>query len=560
MKRMHQYLLFIFGIIGSMAPLDAVSIVLTQRQLCDLEMILVGAFAPLTGFMNQKDYLSVVKDMRLADGSLWPMPIVLDVPESMAEQLAGERTVTLVTSDYQAIATLEIAEIYKPDKTREALGVYGTMSKKHPGVNYLLTETHDYYIGGKIKKIADVPHYDFVELRKTPAELKRFFKEKGYERIVAFQTRNPMHCAHVELTKRAAQRTGAHLLIHPAVGETRPGDVPYCPRVRCYKEVLKYYPEESATLSLLPIAMRMGGPREALWHAIIRKNYGCTHFIIGRDHAGPGVDEQGNNFYGLYDAQRLVMQYAQEIGIEIAPFQEIIYTLDEGHVLEDEVRENSTILRMSGTGLRKLLKNGLEIPAWFTFPEVANELQKTYPPRSKQGFTLFLTGLPSAGKSTLAQALSSKLEEMQDRSITILDGDVIRKHLSSELGFSKEHRSLNVRRVAFVANEITKNGGIAIVAMIAPFAQDREYGRNLISQSGSFIEVYVATPVEACEGRDPKGLYAAARCGKVKNFTGISDPYEEPMNPEIRIDTSGLSIQEEIEIVVSYLKKEGYLQ
>jgi len=557
---MQIYLLVILGIFTSIASLDAISIVLTQRQLCDLEMILVGGFAPLTGFMNQKDYKSVVQDMRLADGSLWPMPVVLDVPEDMAEQLAGERTVTLVTSDYRALATLEIAEIYKPDKTLEALGVYGTMSKKHPGVNYLLHETHDYYIGGEVKKIADVPHYDFVEFRKTPAQLKELFKENGYERIVAFQTRNPMHCAHVELTKRAAQRTGAHLLIHPAVGETRPGDVPYCPRVRCYKEVLKYYPEGSATLSLLPIAMRMGGPREALWHAIIRKNYGCTHFIIGRDHAGPGLDERGNYFYGVYDAQELVKQYAQEIGIEIVTFQEIVYTLDEGHVLEDEVQENSSVLRMSGTQLRKLLKNGLEIPAWFTFPEVAAELQKTYPPKVKQGFTLFLTGLPSAGKSTLAQALCSKLQELQDRSITILDGDVIRQHLSSELGFSKEHRSLNVRRVGFVANEITKNGGIAIVAMIAPFARDREYSRDLISGSGNFIEVYVATPVKACEERDPKGLYAAARSGKVKNFTGISDPYEEPMSPEIRIDTSGASIEEEIEVVVSYLKKEGYLE
>lgn len=307
-----------------------------------------------------------------------------------------------------------------------------------------------------MKKIADVHHYDFVELRKTPAELKQYFKEKGYERVVAYQTRNAMHSSHVELTSRAAKEVGAHLLIHPAVGETRAGDIDYHTRVRCYKEVLKYYPEESATLSLLPKAMRMGGPREALWHALIRKNYGCTHFIVGRDHAGPGKDEQGNYFYGVYDAQELVKKHAQEIGLEVVTSAWRVCLKDSGYAPENDIPENAIVLRMSGTDLRKLLKNGDEIPAWFTFPEVATELKKTYPPRLKQGFTVFVTGLPAAGKSTLAHALSCKLQEVQDRRITVLDGDMIRKNLSSELGFSKEHRSLNVRRVGFVANEITK--------------------------------------------------------------------------------------------------------
>lgn len=548
------------ALICAFTPLLAINLILTNRQLCDLELIMNGGFAPLEGFMNEADYTSVVNDMRLADGSLWPMPIILDVPEKMAQKLAGEKSITLTTAEHKIIATLEISDIYRPDKTQEALAVYKTTNTRHPGVDYLFHETHEYYVGGKIHKVADVPHYDFLEFRKTPAQLKEYFKEQGIERVVAFQTRNPMHRAHIELVARAANMVDAHLLIHPAVGETRPGDVDHFTRCRCYKEVLKYYPAGSATLSLLPIAMRMTGPREALWHAIIRKNYGCTHFIIGRDHAGPGKDEHGNLFYGLYDAQELVKKYAQEIGIEIVTFQEVVYLKDyDTYVPEDEIPDGAIVLRISGTEFRRMLQDGAEIPTWFSYPEVIAELKKTYPPKAKQGFTLFLTGLSAAGKSTLAHALAEKLQEIQNRKVTTLDGDIVRKIFSSELGFSKEHRSLNIRRIGFVCNEITKNGGIALVAAIAPYEQDRQSNRELISSSGAYIEIYLATPIEVCEDRDPKGLYADAHAGTLAHFTGVDDPYEIPTNPELIIDTSNTSVEDAIGIVINYLSKEGYL-
>ncbi len=538
----------------------AISLVLSNRQLCDLELILNGGFAPLTGFMNEADYNNVVEHMRLADGTLWPMPIVLDVPESMAKKLEHEKIITLTTAEHKVVATLEISDIYRPDKVHEALNVYKTTSMYHPGVKYLFEETHDYYIGGTVTKIADVPHYDFTELRKTPSELKQYFKEQGIEKVVAFQTRNPMHRAHVELTYRAAKQLGAHLLIHPAVGETKPGDVDHYTRCRCYQHALKYYPEGSVTLSVYPIAMRMTGPREALWHAIIRKNYGCTHFIVGRDHAGPGKDENGKLFYGLYDAQEMVKQYATEIGIEIVTFNEVVYLKEQdAYVPEDEIPDGATVLRISGTEFRRMLQNGEDIPAWFSFPEVIAELKKTYLPKKKQGFTLFLTGLSAAGKSTLAHALEEKLQEIQNRKVTTLDGDVIRTHLSSELGFSKEHRSLNIRRIGFVCNEITKNGGIAIVAAIAPYQDDRAYNRDLICSNGGYIEIYMATPQEICEDRDPKGLYAAAYAGMVQHFTGVQDPYEMPIDPELTIDTSKVSVDEALERVIEYLVREGYL-
>lgn len=529
---------------------------LTQRQLCDLELIMNGGFAPLKTFLNQQDYESVVNEMRLVDGTVWPMPIILDIQEKNLEKITLGTQVALKDQEGYVLALVEVNEIWQPNKQLEAEKVFGTTDTLHPGVNYLFNTTGDYYITGKLTKIQAPQHFDFVELRRTPEELKKYFKERGIEKVVAFQTRNPMHRAHLELTIRAAKEVGAHLLINPSVGMTKPGDVDYFTRVKCYKKLLNYFPEGSTTLSLLPLAMRMGGPREALWHAIIRKNYGCTHFIVGRDHAGPGKDKNGKDFYDPYAAQDLVKKYAEEIGIIVVPFKEVVYVKeDDNYQPLNEIEPGKTILSISGTQLRKLLNEGADIPEWFTFPEVVTELRKVYPPRSQQGFTLFFTGLSGSGKSTLAKAVAVKLAELQDRPISVLDGDIIRLHLTSELGFSQEHRSMNVRRVGFVASEITKNRGIAICAMIAPYKIDRNYNRELISSMGNFIEIYVSTPIDVCAERDTKGLYNLAKEGKITGFTGVDDPYEEPQHPEINIDTSSYTLAEAVNLILNYLRQ-----
>ena len=538
----------------SVSP-DIPSLTLTQRQFCDLELIMNGGFAPLDRFMNREDYERVVNEMRLADGTVWPVPIVLDVQEKNIGKIKKDSRVSLRDQEGFVLAFLTVEEIWKPNRLIEAEKVYGTTNSEHPGVDYLLHQTGDYYIHGKLTKVQTPEHFDFVSLRKTPQELKNYFKANGYNKVVGFQTRNPMHRAHLELTKRAATSVGAHLLLHPSVGMTKPGDIDHFIRVKCYQKLLDYYPADSTTLSLLPLAMRMAGPREALWHAIIRKNYGCTHFIVGRDHAGPGKDSQGIDFYDPYAAQALVKAHAKEIGVEVVPFQEVVYVQDEDNYQPiDEVSPGKKILTISGTQLRKMLNEGTDIPEWLSFPEIIEELKKVYPPQSRQGFTIFFTGLSGSGKSTIAKALSAKLMEIQERPVTILDGDIIRTHLSSELGFSKEHRSINVRRVGFVASEITKNRGVAICAMIAPYEHDRKYNRELIHGYGNFIEVFVSTPLEVCEDRDTKGLYSQAKQGKLPGFTGFDDPYEMPINPEIIIDTSQKSIAEAVEIVLDHLR------
>jgi len=457
------------------------------------------------------------------------------------------------------LAIMTVTDIWVPDRVKEAEAVFGTRSDEHPGVFALLHQTNPVYIGGRLEGLELPPHHTFEHLRYTPRKLRERFKELDWKKIVAFQTRNPMHRAHVELTKRAMAETGAKLLIHPVVGLTSPGDIDYFTRVRCYQAVLKYYPEGSVLLSLLPLAMRMAGPREALWHAIIRKNYGCTHFIVGRDHAGP-KDRNGNGFYPPYAAQELMEKYKEELGIQMVPFQEMVYVADvDRYFPRDEVPPGAKTLSISGTELRRRLREGKEIPEWFSYPEVIAELRRQYPPRSKQGFTVFFTGLPSSGKSTVAQVLMTKLLEIGTRPVTLLDGDIVRKHLSSELGFSKRDRDINILRIGFVASEITKNGGIAICAPIAPYDATRRQVRDMISQYGGFILVYVATPLEVCEKRDRKGLYAKARAGLIKDFTGISDPYEPPEDTEIVIDTSHLSPEEAAGIVLDHLRKEGYL-
>ena len=524
------------------AAQDYASWDLTERQLCDIELILNGAFSPLEGFLNQADYDAVVGGMRLANGVLWPMPITLDVSEEFAKDLSSGDKLALRDLEGVIVATLEVGDIWTPDKAKEAKGVFGTTDEKHPAVHFLNNIAGPVYVGGKLSGVEAPTHYDFKHLRESPAEVRARFKKLGWRKVVAFQTRNPMHRAHQEISHLAAREVEANLLIHPVVGMTKPGDVDHYTRVRCYEHILKHYPEQTTSLSLLPLAMRMGGPREALWHAIIRKNYGCTHIIIGRDHAGPGQDSQGEDFYGPYDAQALLKEHAEELDISMVPFRMMVFAQNKAQYIPiDEATDDDKILNISGTELRRRLQEGLDIPDWFSFPDVVAELRRTHPPRDKQGFTVFFTGLSGSGKSTIANALMSKLMEIGGRRITLLDGDVVRKNLSSELGFSKEHRDLNIQRIGFVASEITKNGGIAICAPIAPYTHTRRNVRDLIEPLGGFIEIHVSTSLEECEKRDRKGLYALARAGKIKEFTGISDPYEVPEHAEMVIDTVGIS-------------------
>ena len=533
---------------------------LTDRQICDLELLLNGGFEPLNGFLGKRDFESVINDLRLENGTLWPIPITLDVSIEFADLLSNGDSITLKDKEGFSLAIMEISDIWEPDRAKEATLVFGTNDDKHPGVNHLLNESNPIYIGGNLKCI-DLPHhYDYKNLRHSPKALKKKFQEMGWNKIVAFQTRNPLHRAHVEMTLKAIKELDANLLIHPVVGMTKPGDVDHYTRVRCYNHVLDRYPDNSAILSLLPLAMRMGGPREALLHAIIRKNYGCTHLIVGRDHAGPGNDKNGKPFYGPYDAQNIIEKYKDEIGIQMVPFKFLVYLPDQDSYKPiDEVPDGVNYKTISGSELRKHLDEGTNIPEWFTYKEVAKELQRSNPPKEKRGFTIFFTGLSGSGKSTLANGLMVKLLENGNRPVTLLDGDIVRTHLSSELGFSKEHRSLNVRRIGFVASEITKNKGIAICAPIAPYKKDRRSNRDLISKLGGYIEVHVSTSIEKCEERDAKGLYKLAREGVIKEFTGISDPYEAPENAEIVIDSSGMKPEKLVDKIYNQIHELGYI-
>ncbi len=534
---------------------------LTMRQLCDLELLLNGAFSPLDGFLGEADYDRVLADMRLSSGVFWPIPITLDVDERFAEPLREGDTIALRDAEGVLIATMELSSIFRPDFEHEARSVFGTVDDTHPGVNHLLKRKHRVYLGGRLKGVEAPTHYDFKYLRDDPRELRDRFRKLGWRRVVAFQTRNPMHRAHQELTFRAAKEAEANLLIHPVVGMTQPGDVDHFTRVRCYEQLLPHYPEQTTMLSLLPLAMRMAGPREAAWHALIRKNFGCTHLIVGRDHASPRPGRDGKPFYGPYDAQRLMTEFETELDITMVPFRNVVYVEDRARYLpQDEVGEDARTLDISGTELRRRLRDGLEIPDWFSFPEVVTELRRTHPPRHTQGFTVFFTGLSGSGKSTAANALMVKLMEMGGRQVSLLDGDVVRKHLSSELGFSKEHRDLNILRIGYVASEITKSGGIALCAPIAPYAETRRRVRELIEPHGGFIEVHVATPLEVCEQRDRKGLYAKARAGLIKGFTGISDPYEVPENPEMSVDTSNLTPDLVAHRIVIKLESLGFVR
>ncbi len=535
---------------------------LTQRQACDLELLMNGGFNPLKGFLTEADYTSVVHEMRLADGTLWPMPITLDVSEKFAEGIEPGTDIALRDQEGVILAVMSVTDKWVPNKTVEAEKVFGAGHDDlaHPAINYLHNVAGKVYLGGPIKGLQAPIHYDFRARRNTPNELRAMFKKLGWRKVVVFQTRNPLHRAHQELTFRAAREAQANLMIHPVVGMTKPGDVDHFTRVRCYEAVLDKYPQATTTLSLLNLAMRMAGPREAVWHGIIRRNHGATHFIVGRDHAGPGKNSQGVDFYGPYDAQEMFRKYEDEIGVKMVDFKHMVYVQERAqYEPADEIEEGVTVLNISGTELRRRLREGLDIPEWFSFPEVVRELRRNSPPRAQQGFTVFFTGLSGSGKSTIANALMVKLMEMGGRPVTLLDGDVVRKHLSSELGFSKEHRDINIKRIGYVASEITKNGGIAICAPIAPYAATRRAVREMIEAGGAFVEIHVATPIEECERRDRKGLYKLAREGKIKEFTGISDPYEEPQAPELRVDTTDIDVDNAAHQVLLKLEQMGLI-
>ena len=533
---------------------------LTPRQVCDLELLATGGFSPLRGFLGRADYESVCARMTLADGTLWPIPIVLDVDDATADRVSPGADLALLDEEGYLLAVLHTDQRWRRDRTAEAGAVFGTTSLEHSGVRSLLDSGHDHLVSGRLEVLRLPAHHDFADLRLTPAGTRARFESLGWSRVLAFQTRNPMHRAHLELTVRGMTDAGANLLVHPVVGVTREGDVDYYSRVRCYRILMPRYPPGTAMLSLLPLAMRMAGPREAVWHAIIRRNYGCSHLIVGRDHAGPGRDSTGRWFYEPLEAQALVRRHEQELGITMVPFRDMVYVPSVGRCLpEDEVPAGAATAQLSGTEFRRCLSHDLPIPEWFTFPEVVAELRRTYPPRLRQGFTVFFTGLSGSGKSATAKVLRTLLHA-EGRRVTMLDGDEVRQHLTAGLGFSREGRDTNIRRIGYVAGEITRHGGTVICAAIAPYEAVRREVQERISALGGFVLVYVCTRIEVCEQRDAKGLYAQARAGVLKEFTGVSDPYEPPAAPTIVIDTETLSPDEAAARIVDHLRAEGYLE
>ena len=530
---------------------------LTPRQTHDLELLAVGAFSPLDRFMGSDDYKSVLSEMRLSDGTVWPIPITLTIEK---EELPDQAEwVTLRDVHNQIMAVMHIAEVFRFNWKEEAEKVYGTLDLKHPMVSEM-AGWGDLCLSGDLK-VLNLPVYDdFTELRLSPAETRMKLMEIGNPNVVAFQTRNPMHRVHEELTKRAGQKISGSLLIHPVVGMTKPGDVDHFSRVRIYKTLVENYYDHNTLLSLLPLAMRMGGPRETLWHAIVRRNYGANYFIVGRDHAGPGVDSQGEPFYGPYDAQELLKRFEDEIGVQMVPFELVVYLTDEDrYELASSIPEGAKVAKISGTQVREeYLAKGIPLPEWFTRAESAQILLEAYPPRNKQGFCIWFTGLSGAGKSTIAKRLTNMLQEY-GRNPTVLDGDVVRTHLSKGLGFSKEDRDTNILRISFVAGEIVRQSGTVVCAAISPYRQARREARKMLPEE-HFIEVFVDTPLAVCEERDVKGLYARARAGEIKGFTGIDDPYETPIEPEIILQTVDVSPKKNAQIIIDYLLAKGFLQ
>lgn len=542
--------------------LDLQSIDLSPRQLCDLELLLNRGFYPLTGYLKQEEYNSVVATMRLPDGEVWPMPINLDVKETCATAISKGERIALNDQEGFLLAILTVDDLWQPDKAVEAKAIYGTDDPtQHPGVRQLYDRNGDWYIGGSLEGVSLPIHYDFRELRLTPSETARTFSMNGWRRVLGFHTDDYLHCAHREMVLSAAREHGAALFLQPVADLTHPGALEYYTQIRCYQAFANKFPGNMLKLGLTPFASRKAGPREALWQAITRKNFGCSHFMVAANHADPfNHGNSKDHFYPLGSAQELVAQYATETGIEMVPQQTMGYDQSSKTYIVLDGKNNSDVATISSSELQNKLLKGEDIPEWFSYPEVVEQLQKSFPPKSKQGFTVFFTGFSGSGKSTIAKVLLVKFMEMNDRPVTLLDGDIVRQNLSSELTFSEEHRNLNITRIGFVASEITKNGGIALCAPIAPYEESRQANRDLISSYGGYIEVHVATPLEVCEQRDRKGLYAKARAGKVKGVTGITDPYINPSNPELTIDTSNMTPMEAVQEILLYLEEQRYLK
>ena len=533
------------------------SIQLSARSLHDLELLATGGFSPLDRFMGNQDYQRVLTEMRLENGSLFPIPVTLTV--SKADLPTHAEWVALRDSRNYLIAVMRMEEIFTWDAQREARLVLGTTDIRHPMVSEM-DRWGDLCLSGELKVLNLPSYYDFVDIRHTPAQVRALLDAKGHANVVAFQTRNPMHRIHEELTKRAAEEIGGSLLIHPVVGLTKPGDVDHYTRVRVYKALYEnYYDADRTVLSLLPLAMRMAGPREAVWHAIVRRNYGANHFIVGRDHAGPGNDSTGKPFYGPYEAQDMMSQYETEIGVKMVPFKMLVYLPDEKiYVEDDNIPQGAKVANISGTQVRDdYLAKGKLLPEWFTRKETAEILAEVHPPKNKQGVCLWFTGLSGCGKSTIAEALIPMLME-HGRQATVLDGDVVRTNLSKGLGFSKEDRDTNILRIGFVAGEITRHHGTVICAAISPYQSTRNEARKMAG-ADHFIEIWVNTPLEICEQRDIKGLYAKARRGELKGFTGIDDPYEAPTNPELVLSTIETNPEENARMIIDYLKERNFL-
>ncbi|KIY74414.1 ATP-sulfurylase [Cylindrobasidium torrendii FP15055 ss-10] len=537
------------------------SIVLTERQLCDLELIINGGFSPLEGFLNEKDYKNVVDDLRLANGTLFPIPVTLDVSKADVDTLSiapGARIALRDPRDDEALAIITVDDIYKPDLVKEAVQVFGADDPAHPSVSYLRKRVKEFYVGGNVQVIQAPTHFDYVALRYTPSELRAHFKKLAWRKVVAFQTRNPMHRAHRELTVRAARQHQANVLIHPVVGLTKPGDVDHYTRVRVYEAIMAKYPNGMGQLALLPLAMRMAGPREAVWHAIIRKNFGATHFIVGRDHAGPGKNSAGKDFYGPYDAQDLVTKYRDELQIEMVPFQMMTYlpSTDEYQPI-DEVPKGVQTLDISGTELRRRLRTGAPIPDWFSYDAVVKTLRESYPPRTKQGFVLFLNGLYNSGKDKIAKALQISLNEQGGRSVSLFIGEGIGLD-SSEVSLTPEERTKNLENTAAVAAELARAGAAVIVAPIAPEDNARQAVKDTVSHlggpGGNFFSIHVSTPLEHCEKTDRRGVYASARSGALKGLPGVDQPYENPTSTDLTVDTTSQSVPEIVHSIILLLE------
>lgn len=536
------------------------SIRLSERSVNDLELLATGGFSPLDRFMGEADHQSVVDTMRLSNGYLFPIPVPLPVDEDDLRTFEIGQDIALRSPGNELLAIMNVEEVYSWDLDEVALKVFGTLDLRHP----MVAEMHrwgKYYVSGPLRVLQLPTHYDFKSLRLTVAETRARLEAFGHANVIAFQTRNPLHRVHEELTKRATQEKDGVLLLHPVVGLTKPGDVDHFTRVRTYKALAeRYYDPDRILLSLLPLAMRMAGPREALWHAIIRRNHGANYLIVGRDHAGPGNDSTGKPFYGPYDAQEMVERYSDEIGVGVVPFQMLVYLPDEDRYEEvSKVSSDTRTASISGTQVREqYLQNGKQLPEWFTRPEVADILAETYPPRHRQGICIWFTGLHNAGKSTTANVLTTLLQEY-GRNVTLLDGDVVRTHFSEGLTFSKEDRDDHIRRIGFVAAEIVRHGGIAICATVSPYRAARNEVRNMVGRE-NYIEVFVDTPLEVCELRDTKGLYARARRGEIKGFTGIDDPYEIPQHPEITIGTLDATPEDNARRVLGMLIEQGFVR